>query len=278
MAKNSTSKINIGGSAFWLVIFLASFVGLSYLAIWSFHNNSIKGIAVSFIFSFMIIAGILLSKLEIFNSGTWGQNCISFMIGLILWLFIGGSSSKSILAIGQNSLFASISSELPVFLEFVLNTFVIPIAEELFWIVAIPYTVITIMNIAGTKISFLKNIWIQIFVVTVITGLTFAIFHVGKMFLLFLIAAFLFRAIMIIAVYGDMQADIIPGLTLLPAFAVGAHIGNNWADAGFAQGVAFLAGNYEIGWIIIAFLLIVAFSALWAIISFVTKKTKALGA
>lgn len=278
MAKNSASNINIGGSAFWLVIILSSFVGLSYLAIWSFHNNSIKGIAISFIFSIMIIAGILLSKFEIFNSGTWGQNCIAFMIGLVMWLFIGGSSSKSILAIGQNSLFASISSELPVFLDFVLNTFVIPIAEELFWIVAIPFSVITIMNIAGTKVTPLKNIWLQIFVVTVITGVTFALFHVGKIFLMFLVAAFLFRAIMIIAVYGDIQADIIPGLTLLPAFAVGAHIGNNWADAGFVQGITFLTGNIEIGWLIFAFLLIVAISAIGSIISFVMKKTKSLGA
>lgn len=276
MTKNDSSNFNIGGSAFWVVIILASIVGLSYLAIWSFHNNSIKGIAISFIFSIMIISGILLSKFEIFNSGTWTQNSIAFFVGMLMWLVIGGSASKSILAIGQNSLFASISSELPIFLDFVLNTFVIPIAEELFWIVAIPFSVITIMNIIGKKYGFMQNIWLQIFVVTIITGVTFAMFHVGKLFLAFLAAAFIFRAIMIVAVFGDLRANIIPGITLVPAFAVGAHIGNNWADTGFTQGLQFLIGN-ELGWLILVFLVSIVVTVLVGIYSMVTGRNKTFG-
>lgn len=267
----------LGGSAFWIIVILVSLIGLSYLGIWAFHANSVKGVAISTIFFGMIIAGIILSKFEIFNSGTWSENCFSFVLGFTLWSSLLGGSSKSILAVTQNSLFASIASELPQFLEFVINTFVIPIAEESFWMIGIPYSVSAIMNLIGKQYPVFKNIWFQLTVITIVSGTTFALFHVGKMLLGFLIAAFFFRAAMVFTVIGEQKLDLVKGITLVPAFALGAHIGNNWADFGVLKGVQLLIQNIEVGWVVFAILAIIFLSAINQIVLIVRGISNKLG-
>ena len=190
-----------------------------------------------------------------------------FVIGFLIWLGLG-SQQNSVLSITKSTLFASISSELPRFMDFLMNTFVIPISEELFWIIGIPYATITIMNLIGKKFEPLRNIWVQIIIVAIICGVTFALFHVGKLFIGFLIAAFIFRAVTIVSVYGDIEADIIPGVTLVPAFALGAHIGNNWGDFGFIEGVGLLWSNPPLGWMVMALMIVFLLSA----INFIAEK------
>lgn len=277
MGKDKTFE-QLGGSAFWILIILISLMGLSFLGIWAFHANSIKGVAISAIFFGMIVSGILLSKFEIFNSGTWSQNCLSFTLGYLIYLPIGAlQSSKSVLSITQNALFATIASELPQFLEFVVNTFIIPIAEEVFWMVGIPFSIMSIMNIAGMKYPIFKNFWVQFIVITVVSGVTFAAFHVGKLLFGFLIAAFVFRGIMIFAAIGDQKKDLIPFVTLVPAFAVGAHVGNNWGDYGFSKGLSLIFQNLDLGWFIIMLLVIIFLSAINQIIIAILKILKKLG-
>jgi len=233
----------LGTSAFWILFLLITLGGLSYLGVWSIFNNSVQGIAISFIFFAMIVFGILFSKFEIFDSGTWSQNALSFTIGFWLWAILAGGTTKSVLALTQNDLFASISSQLPQFLEFVMNAFVIPVAEEMFWIIGIPYALIALFDLLGKKYDLFSNKWLQLLLIIIIGGVTFASFHVGKSFLLFLLSAFLFRTIMIVGVIGDSTLDVIPFISLLPAFAVGSHIGNNFSSYGLVNGTSLLFGG-----------------------------------
>lgn len=271
MAKPQDITKSLGTSGFWIILVFGALMGLAYLGVWSYNNNSIGGIAVSMILFSMIIIGVILSKLEIFSWGSWNANCISFVVGLVTFIIVGSMSYQSrqpLFSITANPLLETIASKLPLFFEFVITVFVTPIAEELFWLVAIPIVTITLMNLAGAKYSFFRNIWFQLLVVTGISGITFALFHVGVTLFAALVAAFIFRAIMIVSVYGEMKLNIFPHIALVGSFAVGSHIGNNWGVFGLYNGLGLLISNDSnqiVGWLILAFLIIVFLTTLNAL-------------
>ena len=122
--------------------------------------------------------------------------------------------------------------------------------------------IIGLMNIIGKKYAFFKNPVFQIVVIIILTGVTFAFFHVGKLFLSFLVAAFIFRAIQVFFIIGDAKLNFLPFITLLPAFAVGSHIGNNMGAFGIAETVQLLNTNFvSVGWIVYALLIVLFISA-----------------
>lgn len=231
---------------------------------WSFHNESIRGAVIASLFIGMILTGIVFALFNYgtksFDFGDWGENSLSFALGFILWLFIA-ASPQNILSITQNSLFSSISTELPRFTEFILGSLVIPIAEEIFWMIGIPFAIIGTMNIIGKKYKIASNVWLQLLIITIITGVTFAIFHVGKYLILFLIAAFIFRTIMVWTVIADQEINWLKPLKLVPSFTVGAHIANNWSAFGLLNGFQILIENGIVGWLIIGFLVLIFISA-----------------
>lgn len=281
MAKTQGNNISIGSSTFYLILTLSSAGFLLWLWIWSYFNNSVKGTVIGGIFSVMIILGLIFSRFEPFRNGTWSSNSLSFVLGFSLWAFLLGGNTKSILSIGQNSLFANIATELPQNLEFVMNTFVIPIAEELFWLFAIAFTIKIIMDALGKNksTSLASNKWLQLSVVALITGVSFALFHIGNLSLFtFLISAFVFRAVMIYTAWGDSMFDTIPGLKLLPSFAIGAHIGNNLADFGVSNGINLLTANLSIGIFIFVFFILVYLGAIDQIVMLFRGKGKGVKA
>ena len=262
--KNESDKdrIIIGGSIFWVFIILVSLMGLSYLGIWAYQNDSVKGATISFIFFAMIITGIVLSKFEIFNIGTWSENCLSFTLGFGIWMAFGlFMGTQSVLSVSQNQYFSAISSELPQLLDFLTTIFVIPISEELFWMIAIPFSLFTIFNLLGKKYPIFSNNILQIFLISIVSGVTFAAFHVGKLIINFLLAAYIFRTIMIVLVYGDQKYDIIKKINLVVAFSLGAHIGNNLINYGFVKGNLILFDNFAaVGWMIYLLFLVIFIS------------------
>lgn len=272
------NQFSLGSSAFWILIILVTVIGLGYLGIWSFHNKSVQGIALVVIFFAMIVAGILFSKFEIFNAGSWGANSLSFTIAFFIWVFIGGSE-QSIFSISDNQLFATIASQLPPLTNFIMKAFVIPTSEEMLWMIGIPFAVIGLLNLVSNKkgMEWAGSIWVQLPIIVIISGVTFAAFHVGKLFLAFLIAAFIFRSIMIIAVIGDMNWNILPWIVIVPAFALGAHIGNNWRDYGFQKGLSLLISAPEIGWPILVLLGFIVLSAVNEVAAYFMKKEAELG-
>lgn len=251
-------------SIFWVICYLVTLVGLLWIAIWAYFNNSIKGAIIAIIFFMMLTTSFVLSRRTLFQAGTWQQNAASFSLGFLIWAFIAGRP-QSILSVAQNDLFASIASELPEYLEFIMNTFVIPIAEESLWIIALPDVLTFLMNQTAKdkRFGFFSNKVLQLAVIIVVGSVTFAVFHIGNLAIMsFIIAAIVFRTAMLLFVVGDSNWNLLPFISVVPAFAVGAHIANNWAAYGFGDGVQLLLQNISTGWIVFLFLGIIFLSAI----------------
>ena len=275
MVNFTKEDINIGGSAFWILLILISLMGLSYLMLWSFHNNSVKGAIISTIFMTMIISGILLSRSKIFDMNSWSDNALSFTIGFGLWAILGTLFTRQSMlsvSIPKNYLFATISSELPVFTEMIINNFIVPISEELFWMIGIPFALISIMSAFGKKYEFMNNDILQIIVVIIIGSSTFAIFHIGKYFIAFIISAIIFRTIMIIMVIGDYKFDLLKGINLVAGFSVGAHMSNNIMDTGFSKTWLILTQSIPVTVIVTIFFGVIFLTAINRVLVFVVGK------
>lgn len=261
MAMNS-DEINTGGSAFWIFITLVSLLSLVFIMIWSYNAKSAQGAILALIFFAMIVSSTLFSRLRIFDWASWGDNTLSFTIGFIIWMVIGSISSLSV--VSQNHLFAAISSELPIILELSTTVFLIPIAEEMFWMIGLPFALTSIMNIAGNRFSFAKQAWFQIPVIVLIGALSFAFFHVGNTaFIAFIIVAMIFRSIMLFFVYAEHHYNIFKKINLVAGFAIGAHIANNLLAFGIKTSWLTMTSNFWfVGFFILAFLAIMFVSAI----------------
>jgi len=267
---------SIGSSIFWILVTVLSAGGLLYMLIWSLQNDSLKGVILSMIFLMFIVMGLVLSKFKVFSAGTWGQNCLSVTIGFIIWLFVAGQQKTvaafSLFSVSQNALYATIVGTIPQSLNFVMNTLVIPVAEEMFWLFGITFVVLSIVRQMSKKYDFLENIWIQIAIVSAISGITFATFHVGKASLSFVIAAVIFRTTLAVLILGDGYEDIIPYITVGWAFGLGAHIGNNWGVFGWSNGLAVLSSSFwTFGWIVYLFMILIGLTAVGQIGMLVKK-------
>jgi hypothetical protein len=274
--ENAESTSNIGKSIFFLMSSILAIGGLIFLMIEAFHSNNIQEAIIALIFISMILAGILLAlatqNFDILNFGTFGSATLSFVFGAIIWLFIGKFGAGSVLSVSNNALFSQISSQLPINLEFVLQTFVIPFAEEMFWMIGIPVVLISICILIGKSgknwfTNLFGQFWFQIVLTSIIAGVTFAIFHVGKYIVSFIIAAILFRVILTSAVFASKDYGLLAKVgALAVSFSFGSHVGNNWANFGFNNGLNLMFQNFSnIGWIVLAFLLIIIFGAIYQI-------------
>lgn len=273
-------EINIGGSSFWILLTLVAISSLVFLLIWSFFENSIRGAVVSIIFLGMILASSILSRLKVFDFNSWGDNTLSFTIGFWLWIGVGSFfGTQSVLSVSSNQLFATISGELPQLVDFVVNTFLVPIAEELFWIVALPFAIISMLNNAGNRVSFFKNGVLQIIITVLIGATTFAFFHVGNVaFVAFIISAMIFRTLMVVLIYGEQKYDIIKGVNLVAGFAVGAHIANNLSNFGINKAILLLQENFlPVGLIVYALMILLFLSGIERLISLIAGKKSVAG-
>lgn len=254
----------IGTSVFWILILMIAFSGMTYLSIWSYHNNSVQGIILAVMFTIMIITGILFSKFKIFDLGTWQENSTSFTIGFILWSGIGFFTSlKSILSTPTNQLFSTVAGEMPQLLNYLMTVYVIPISEELFWIVALPYVIFTILDQIGKTWKIASNFIFQMIILVIIGGVSFGAFHIAKLNWAFLFSAFIFRGIMLIIPWIDMKADVFKNIKLFVSFALGAHIANNMFAYGISEGFSLLMSNFfTVGWIIMILFIAIFLTAL----------------
>lgn len=247
------------GSIFWLIFILLSFSGLIYLGIWGFHNSSVKAIAISTIFSIIIIFSLVITRFKVFDVETsFIKSCASYTWGFLLFVFIAGTikvlqggnfffSIFSAFQLPKQSLFATISGELPIFWDKYVNNFTIPVAEELFWLIALPIGVVWILNSLAQvdKLSWLDNNIVQLIFIIIISSVSFAIFHVGSIQLMaFIISAIVFRSVLIMMVYVDMKYDIFPALALLFSFGLGAHQANNIMTDGLMNFIVVMQSNW----------------------------------
>jgi hypothetical protein len=259
------------GSAFWILFTLLSITGLVYLGIWGFHNSNIKAIAISTIFTGLILFSIVITKLEVFKIDIdFYKACASWFWGFFIFIAIGvvtrALQGQSVLYaifssthIDRNRLFATISSELPIFWEKTINTLTIPYAEEMFWLLGLPVAIMWLMNsLSNIKgADFFSNKVFQFFVIIIVCGSTFAAFHVGKIIVSFIIAALVFRTSLIIMTIGEQEFNFIKWFVVLYSFALGAHMGNNIADDGLMNFILIMQTNVY-GWIVMVILFIIS--------------------
>jgi len=276
MAKTiSKDEINIGGSVFWILLIFIGFISLTFLMIQAFFQQSIITAVVAMIFLMLMVVGVLLSRLKVFDLASWGDNTLAFTIGFLLYIGLGllGTFGAEKSIIGENFLFSTLSSQLPQLTDMIVNVFLVPIAEELVWMIGIPFVLITMMNKLGERFSIWKQGWLQIAVIIIIGSFTFAIFHQGKLVLAFIASALLFRSLLIFLVYGDKKYDIIKGVNVVAGFAVGSHMGNNLMFRGLDKVILLLNTNFfPVGLLVYAFFLVMFISAIERVLSLASGK------
>lgn len=279
MARDTGFK-SISGSAFWIVLILLSIMAFSVLGFYGYVNENIRIIAIALMYAMMVLFSVVFAisfgTKDITTFGTWGGNAVSFSIGFLIWLLAGTFFGKqSFLSLSTNHLLEGVIGQLPQFIEVIVNVILVPIAEELFWMFGITFSIFTILNIIGKKQKIFKNPFVQLAIISIFGGVTFAVFHVGKLFITFLIGAFVFRAIMIVFVYGEQKFDWVRKITFLPSFAVGAHIANNLVQTGISQFFIVINSNlFPVGWIIYLFFIAVFLSAIIKIVDYIGEKSE----
>lgn len=251
----------VGGNFFWIYFTFIEVISLLYLGFWSFHNESIKGLAISLIFSVMIIFTHIFTRGEVFRlAGSLGANSFWFFVGFIGWGSIvitkrffatGGQgfvfSLLSTISPERNVLLSEISAELPRFWDFFINNVSNPIIEEAFWLLAIPFAVLWLLDIISaeyTVLSFLKDNKIARFIILLlVSGITFPLFHVRGFILVFILGAFIFRAFVLTIYWGDEIFDLLKNIVVVASFGVGVHMANNWLQDGLFYGLGILSSN-----------------------------------
>jgi hypothetical protein len=259
MAKNRT----IQDYVFWGVLIFLSFSAIFYTLLQAqVVSKSLNILLFSSLF-FTLWAGSLIlgfivgEEKDLLNYGTFYGNTLWFYIGFFIYLIINvisisSTGNLSIFSIGQNTLYSAIVGDLPAHIDFVYTVILIPIVEELFWIFAIPSFILKLAKGLGKLFPIFNNPFVQLGLIVLIGGVSFVVFHVGKATLiLFAISAMIFRSVMIISTIGDTVYDVFKKIEITPAFAVGAHIGNNLANFGLGKAWNVILVNQWIGWIVL---------------------------
>lgn len=189
----------------------------------------------------------------------------SFILGIVLWTLISASSALSSITITvQSSIFGSAAAAMPLFEEKFLLTIAAPLAEETAFTLGLPlvlfalfYTILKQFDINPENSKALQ--FVLLVIIVAVSSITFAYFHVANISVIgFIIAAIIFRSIMITTTWADALFDAIPLATITFGFALGAHIANNvmatggWID--FLQVMLFGGTNLFIilmGWFIV---------------------------
>lgn len=259
------------GSVFWYLILVFTLGGLAYLSVWSLINNNLRVFIISAIFFFFTLTGIVLSRFEIFTYGNFSRNSLALVIGFLIYSMIASStknvaSTFSVLSITSNSLLATVAGQLPLNIDFLTSSIIIPIAEEVFWIFGLTLPIVGIMRLFGRDHKLFGKVWFQILVASAISGISFAFFHAGKSGVAFIASAILFRLVMTTIMVGDVSSNIIPFVTLGFSFSIGAHIGNNWAIFGLGRGFSLLWDNiFSYGGIVYLIIIAIIVGSLWEI-------------
>lgn len=221
-------------SSFQLGFLLLSFLGIILTLLVGFQADNTGVIVLAIITFIMLSLGLFFSQGEILKLGTWRRNSTYFTLGAGTVYFLLGAGQQATTGIfSQNVVYNTLASQIPQYTDFIFSTFLIPVAEEYVWMIAIPIGTYGILKALPFKI----NEYASLALVTLIASTTFAYFHVGKLIPAFLAMAMIFRGLLTVLVVGDIQVNWIPTLEFLPAFAFGAHIMNNWLAYGFQDGL-----------------------------------------
>ncbi len=232
-----------GGALFLLLCVFMALVPLLWLSIFGFQTQNLQAIVVSTIFfSFLILPFVFdFFKFTMPSSETYGSAAFSFTVGGILAVALnwqsalagfgggGAEGGMSIFSVPINYLLSSISGQLPQFWNYFVNIFGAAVSEEMLFLITLPIVIFLTLDYAGRSVEILKNKYLQIVIAGAIASVLFAGFHVGNLALTgFIVSSIIFRSFLIGMVWGDSKAEIIPYLAIVPSFAIGFHLMNNF--------------------------------------------------
>ena len=271
MARKTVEK-DAGALVFWLILVAVALIPLLWLQVWAYQNVNMKAFVIGNIFVVFIVLTFAFDfEKRLYPSGsTFLSNSFSLSIGLLfgslmgLLSSIGEQSIFGLFTVSQQYLLSEISVQLPLFWATFANVVGAPVAEELLFLISIPTILFIIIEFIGSKYKVFKNPLVQTGIVAGVVGPLFAFFHVGNVALVgFIISAIVFRVLTIGLVHGDTKADILPFVSLIPAFAVGYHMSNNIMVSG-GWSFFFQTMSLEIfGWVFMFVLAIFIFGGIW---------------
>lgn len=212
-------------------------IPLFYLMIWSYHEGTLKPFIISTIFICFILFSFIFDLYKnLYPSGaSFTKNAFSWSLGGFLGYLFGwlGSQGASMFAMPKQSLLSQISGELPPFWDSVVNIKGAAVSEELLFIIAIPTMIIFGLRLLSRRFEFFDNPWVETTLVMIIITPLFYWFHVGKLAITsFITAVIAFRLITVSFTWGEKQGNLLPFVSILPAFAFGFHEFNNIASQG----------------------------------------------
>ena len=241
---------------FYVVLFVFAIIGLGYMMLLGVPQNNIGLIAVSLIFGFLFLSGLLVVQHDLRQTKeTFTASAQSFTLGFTAWFTLSSlkyiSPIFAVFSFPAQATLSTIAEEIPPFWQFINTVIMAPIVEEIFWGLALPIIMFSSMDELGKKeFKFLSNRILQFFIVIVVGTFTFAAFHTSATQLGFFIAAMLFRTIQIIVFFGDKKYNLIPQYAILFSFLVGTHMANNFAEFGVRYSYNILISNI-FGWIVL---------------------------
>ena len=240
--------------AFYVILFAFAIVGLGYMMMLGIPTNNLGLIAMSLIFGFLFLSGLLFSQNVLNRSKEpFEASAQGFVIGFIAWYAISSlkflSSAFSIFSFPLQATLSTVSEEIPPFWKIINVVVMSPIVEELFWGLALPLVSFSVMDELGKKqFPALRNNILQFIIVILLGGLTFAVFHTSTTQFGFFIAAMLFRTIQTMLYFGDKQFDFVPKYTVPYSFLIGTHMANNLSEVGVGNVYEILLSNM-FGWV-----------------------------
>jgi hypothetical protein len=188
------------------------------------------GVLVMF---FAFIGAVFLREFKVRNV-TFGLQCFAYWLGAVIATILlnvtnafDATSKLSFLSMGPMHIMQSIRGSLSVFEDMWITTQAIPPAEELFFLIVIPMTImlgLDTLSRQSKSLSILGSPMVQILLAIPPTALMFAYIHVGMAAsMAFFMSAVVFRSIAVLVVYGDLKMNLIPVAMIVPAFMVGLH-------------------------------------------------------
>jgi len=272
-------NFNKGAVVWWMIVLGLTLISLMYLMVWGYQNSNMKAVIVALIFVLFIVIPITFEMFKFLVPGrsSFGGTALSYVIGLVVSSFIGVMSVTrptesvfSLFTVQKQYLLSEISAQLPLFWSKFTDIWGASTGEELIFLITLPVILFGMLTFIAnsSRLTFLKNAWVQIIIVMLIDAPLFYYFHVGNVGIItFMIAAIIFRCVILGIVWGDMKEDLVPYLLIGPAFAIGLHQGNNiMTTGGWSEFLSVMSTN-PFGIVIVLFLIINIAFAFWFVMS-----------
>jgi len=236
------------GPPFYSILILLSMLGLGYMALLGVPTDNLGLITVALIFGFLFVVGYNISRESL--SKTREPLTVSsqgFLLGFVAWIIVTNlyrvSDFFSAFIFPQQATLATLQSQISPFWGFFTSVIWAPIIEEMFFGIALPLIIFDIFDKMSKEFKPLGNKVLQFAVVIIVASFGFAAFHTSATQVGFFIAAMLFRAIQVVAVFGDRKFDVIPRYVVPYSFLVGTHMANNLSVYGLGNAYTILTSN-----------------------------------